>query len=91
MPSHQVYFYKSPYHNDHYALTLSFCFDKEEEVYQFSYSYPYSYSKYQAYLEGIERKMLPYFRRDLLGSSLVSCQIMKLFIVTNFFVSLYLQ
>ncbi|XKL65279.1 hypothetical protein PGB90_008699 [Kerria lacca] len=70
MPSHQVYFYKSPYHNNHYVLTLPFCFDKEEEAYQFAYSYPYSYSKCQAYLENIERKYLPFFRRELLGNSL---------------------
>lgn len=71
MPAHQVYFYRSPYHNDHYVLTLSFCFDKEEEAYQFAYSYPYSYSKCQAYLELIERKPLPHFKRELFGNSLV--------------------
>ena len=76
MPSSQVYFYKSSYHRNHYVLTLAFCFDKEEEAYQFAYSYPYSYSKCQAYLEQIERKMLPHFQRNELTRSLViSCVI----------------
>ncbi|KAM7249102.1 hypothetical protein ACFE04_021586 [Oxalis oulophora] len=70
MPPHQVYFYQSPYHDNHYVLTLSFCFDKEEEGYQFAYSYPYSYSKHQAHLENIEQKQLPFFTREILANSL---------------------
>lgn len=71
MPLHQVYFYQSPYHDNHYVLTLSFCFDKEEEGYQFAYSYPYSYTKHQTHLDNIEQKQLPYFKRQMLANSLV--------------------
>lgn len=77
MPPQQVYFYRSPYHNDNYVLTLTFCFDKEEESYQFAYSYPYSYSKLQAYLEHVESKRLSYFKRDSLGDTLVKKKKLK--------------
>jgi len=54
-------------------MSFAFCFDRadENEVYHFSYSYPYTYSRLQSYLEAIEKKQLPYFKRDLLTSTVV--------------------
>lgn len=70
---------------NHYILTLSFGFDKEEDAYHFAFCYPYSYSKCQAHLELIERKNIPHFKRELLGNSIVGKQLsfLKYIILKN--------
>ncbi|KAF6216574.1 hypothetical protein GE061_000917 [Apolygus lucorum] len=70
MPNNNVFYHSSPYHNNNYVLSLAFNFDKEDDVYEFAFCYPYSYTKCQAYLDLIEKKNLPYFRREQLGKSI---------------------
>ncbi|XP_054281359.1 cytosolic carboxypeptidase 6-like [Macrosteles quadrilineatus] len=69
MPNKHVYYHRSPYHWNHTILTLTFGFDREDDVYHFAFSYPYSYSKCQAHLEILERKKIPHLRRELLSNS----------------------
>ena len=47
VPQTNVYYYKSPEHNDNYVLSFAFAFDKDGEKYQFSLSFPYNYSRCQ--------------------------------------------
>ncbi|CAH1393242.1 unnamed protein product [Nezara viridula] len=70
MPDNNVFYHSSPYHSNNYILSLAFNFDKEEDVYQFAFCYPYSYSKCQAHLDHLERRGMPFFKRELLGQSL---------------------
>lgn len=72
MPNKHVYYHRSPYHWNHTILTLTFGFDREDDVYHFAFTYPYSYSKCQAHLEILERKKIPHLRRELLSNSVVS-------------------
>ncbi|XP_046683364.1 cytosolic carboxypeptidase 6-like [Homalodisca vitripennis] len=69
MPNKHVYYHRSPYHWNHTILTLTFGFDREDDVYHFAFTYPYSYSKCQAHLEILERKKIPHLRRELLSNS----------------------
>ena len=45
IPRTNVYYYKSPEHNNNYVLSFAFAFDKDGEKYQFAMSYPYTYSR----------------------------------------------
>lgn len=45
-----VFYYKSSAHQNHYVLSFTFAFDKEDEVYQFALAPPYSFSRLQSYL-----------------------------------------
>lgn len=56
VPKSNVFYYKSSAHQDHYVLSFSFAFDKEDEVYQFALAIPYSYSRLQSYLGALESK-----------------------------------
>lgn len=56
VPKSNVFYYKSSAHQDHYVLSFSFAFDKEDEVYQFALAPPYSYSRLQTYLGMLESK-----------------------------------
>ena len=47
IPQTNVYYYKSPEHNDNYVLSFAFAFDRDGEKYQFALSYPYTYSRCQ--------------------------------------------
>lgn len=58
-------------------MSFAFCFDRADDVYHFSYSYPYTYSRLQAYLDKIERKKLPYVKRELLTLTVVSLLLFK--------------
>ena len=71
IPSKTVYYYRCPDHRKNYVMSFAFCFDRadENEVYHFSYSYLYTYTRLQSYLDNIEKKHLPYFKRELLTST----------------------
>lgn len=56
VPKSNVFYFKSSAHQNHYVLSFSFAFDKEDEVYQFALAPPYSYSRLQAYLGVLETK-----------------------------------
>lgn len=56
MSKENVFYYRSVVHQNHYILSFSFTFDREEDIYQFAISFPYSYSKLQSYLHCIETK-----------------------------------
>ncbi|XP_035893108.1 cytosolic carboxypeptidase 6-like [Anopheles stephensi] len=70
LPRCEVFYYKSPVHQNHYVLSFAFGFDKEDEVYQFALTFPYSYSKMQAYLNAVELKFPETFERSTLGMSI---------------------
>ncbi|XP_025404712.1 cytosolic carboxypeptidase 6 isoform X2 [Sipha flava] len=70
IPIYRVHYHRSVYHDNKYVLSILFSFDKDDDSYQFSYSYPYSYTRFQNYLSLIEKKKLPYFKRELLGQSI---------------------
>ncbi|CAL8084789.1 unnamed protein product [Calicophoron daubneyi] len=70
IPHKNVYYYRCPEHRRNYVMSFAFCFDREEDTYQFSYCYPYTYSMMQNYLDALERKGYPHFKRDLLGTTL---------------------
>ncbi|XP_050077969.1 cytosolic carboxypeptidase 6 [Anopheles maculipalpis] len=70
LPRCEVFYYKSPVHQNHYVLSFAFGFDKEDEVYQFALTFPYSYSKMQAYLNAVELKFPETFERSSLGMSI---------------------
>uniref|UniRef100_A0A3P9HNV8 ATP/GTP binding protein-like 4 n=1 Tax=Oryzias latipes TaxID=8090 RepID=A0A3P9HNV8_ORYLA len=69
LPPKNVYYYRCPDHRRNYVMSFAFCFDREDDVYQFAYCYPYTYSRLQHYLASLERKHLPYLRREQLGLS----------------------
>lgn len=56
IPKSHVFYYKSIAHQNHYVLSFSFAFDKEDEVYQFALASPYSYSRLQSYLGVLQSK-----------------------------------
>lgn len=67
-----MYYYRCPDHRRNYVMSFAFCFDRENDIYQFAYCYPYTYSRLQHYLASLERRNLPYLRREQLGLSVVS-------------------
>lgn len=73
IPSKNVYYYRCPDHRKNYVMSFTFCFDRddESEVYHFSYSFPYTYTRLQNYLDKLERKCMPYFKRELLTLTVV--------------------
>ncbi|KAI8119598.1 hypothetical protein FF38_00119 [Lucilia cuprina] len=73
LPKKNVFYYRSPLHQNHYVLSFAFAFDKEDDVYQFALAPPYSYSRMQAYLSVIENRQQQgekKFTRTLLTKSL---------------------
>lgn len=68
IPSKNVFYYRCPDHRKNYVMSFAFCFDRadDSETYHFSYSFPYTYTRLQTYLDRLERKCLPYFKRELL-------------------------
>lgn len=52
-------------------MSFSFCFDKEDDIYQFAYCYPYSYTRLQNYLDNLEKKNMDFFSRELLCLTVV--------------------
>jgi hypothetical protein len=67
-----VYYYRCPDHRKNYVMSFSFCFDREDDVYQFAYCYPYSYTRLQNYLDNLEKKGMDFFHRELLCLTVVS-------------------
>lgn len=72
IPAKHVYYYRCPDHRKNYVMSFSFCFDREDDVYQFAYCYPYSYTRLQNYLDNLEKKNLDFFSRELLCLTVVS-------------------
>ncbi|XP_044014103.1 cytosolic carboxypeptidase 6 [Aphidius gifuensis] len=70
IPRKQVYYYKSPQHQNHYVLGFSFNFDREDDVYQFSLTYPYSYTRYLGHLDNLCTKLTTIKRETLVLSLL---------------------
>ncbi|XP_077389999.1 BEN domain-containing protein 5-like isoform X2 [Festucalex cinctus] len=82
LPAKNVYYYRCPDHRRNYVMSFAFCFDREDDVYQFAYCYPYTYSRLQHYLASLERRNLPYLRREQLGLSVQQRQL-DLLTITN--------
>eukprot|EP00039_Didymoeca_costata_P024826 m.11606 g.11606 ORF g.11606 m.11606 type:complete len:462 (+) comp4488_c0_seq2:346-1731(+) len=61
--SENVFYYKCPRRQRGYVMSFVFKFEKPEK-YEFAYSFPYTYSKLQRYLGRIERKRLPFCKRE---------------------------
>lgn len=72
LPIRNVFYYRCPDHRKNYVMSFTFCFDREDDVYQFAYSFPYSYSKLQNYLEHIDQRQLNYVQRRPLVYSVVN-------------------
>lgn len=72
IPAKHVYYYRCPDHRKNYVMSFSFCFDREDDVYQFAYCYPYSYTRLQNYLDNLEKKGMDFFHRELLCLTVVS-------------------
>ncbi|KAF8794276.1 Cytosolic carboxypeptidase 6 like protein [Argiope bruennichi] len=70
IPSNCVFYYRCPEHGNRYVLSIVFAFDKEDDVYHFAFSYPYSYTRLQKYMESLESKQLPFFKREKIGETL---------------------
>lgn len=71
IPAKHVYYYRCPDHRKNYVMSFSFCFDREDDVYQFAYCYPYSYTRLQNYLDNLEKKGMDFFHRELLCLTVV--------------------
>ncbi|XP_074641861.1 cytosolic carboxypeptidase 6-like isoform X2 [Tubulanus polymorphus] len=82
IPAKHVYYYRCPDHRKNYVMSFSFCFDREDDVYQFAYCYPYSYTRLQIYLDNLEKRNMPYFQRELLCLS-VQQRRLDLLTITN--------
>ncbi|XP_068095151.1 cytosolic carboxypeptidase 6 isoform X3 [Hyperolius riggenbachi] len=82
LPSKNVYYYRCPDHRKNYVMSFTFCFDREDDVYQFAYCYPYTYTRLQHYLDNLDRQKLDYVRRELLGLS-VQQRRLDLLTITN--------
>lgn len=65
----QVYYYRSPQHQNHYVLSFAFSFDREEDMYQFALTYPYSYSRHVGHLDNLCTRLM-FTRRELLATSI---------------------
>lgn len=52
-------------------MSFAFCFDREEDIYQFAYCYPYTYTRFQHYLDSLQKRNMDYFFREQLGQSVV--------------------
>lgn len=71
MPRQNVFYYRSPVHQNHYVLSFAFAFEKEDEVYQFAVAPPYSFSRLQSYLTVMETRFAGTFVRSELTKTLV--------------------
>lgn len=71
LPPKNVYYYRCPDHRKNYVMSFAFCFDREEDIYQFAYCYPYTYTRFQHYLDSLQKRNMDYFFREKLGQSVV--------------------
>ncbi|XP_054522702.1 BEN domain-containing protein 5 isoform X1 [Gorilla gorilla gorilla] len=69
LPPKNVYYYRCPDHRKNYVMSFAFCFDREEDIYQFAYCYPYTYTRFQHYLDSLQKRNMDYFFREQLGQS----------------------
>ncbi|KAB0388290.1 hypothetical protein FD755_003246 [Muntiacus reevesi] len=72
LPPKNVYYYRCPDHRKNYVMSFAFCFDREEDIYQFAYCYPYTYTRFQHYLDSLQKRNMDYFFREQLGQSVVT-------------------
>nr|XP_012631592.1 cytosolic carboxypeptidase 6 isoform X10 [Microcebus murinus] len=75
LPPKNVYYYRCPDHRKNYVMSFAFCFDREEDIYQFAYCYPYTYTRFQHYLDSLQKRNLDYFFREQLGQSVQQRQL----------------
>ncbi|XP_022283647.1 cytosolic carboxypeptidase 6 isoform X5 [Canis lupus familiaris] len=75
LPPKNVYYYRCPDHRKNYVMSFAFCFDREEDIYQFAYCYPYTYTRFQHYLDGLQKRNMDYFFREQLGQSVQQRQL----------------
>lgn len=71
LPPKNVYYYRCPDHRKNYVMSFAFCFDREDDIYQFAYCYPYTYTRFQHYLDSLQKRNMDYFFREQLGQSVV--------------------
>ncbi|KAF3819858.1 hypothetical protein GH733_015367 [Mirounga leonina] len=81
LPPKNVYYYRCPDHRKNYVMSFAFCFDREEDIYQFAYCYPYTYTRFQHYLDSLQKRNMDYFFREQLGQSMfhLSSKLQKAF------------
>ncbi|XP_050529573.1 cytosolic carboxypeptidase 6-like isoform X2 [Daktulosphaira vitifoliae] len=82
IPLNRIHYHRSSCHGNNYVLSILFSFDKDDDSYQFAFTYPYSYSRLQNFLSVIEKKKLPFFKRELLGKSIQN-RALDLITITN--------
>ncbi|VDL96832.1 unnamed protein product [Schistocephalus solidus] len=70
IPRKNVFYYRSPEHENNYILSFAICFDREDDIYYFCYCYPYTYTQLQRYLKRISQTHSLVVKRELLGMSL---------------------
>ncbi|XP_068817721.1 cytosolic carboxypeptidase 6 [Capricornis sumatraensis] len=75
LPPKNVYYYRCPDHRKNYVMSFAFCFDREEDIYQFAYCYPYTYTRFQHYLDSLQKRNMDYFFREQLGQSMQQRQL----------------
>ncbi|XP_054547747.1 BEN domain-containing protein 5 isoform X1 [Talpa occidentalis] len=75
LPPKNVYYYRCPDHRKNYVMSFAFCFDLEEDIYQFAYCYPYTYTRFQHYLDSLQKRNMDYFFREQLGQSVQQRQL----------------
>ncbi|XP_073936288.1 cytosolic carboxypeptidase 6 isoform X4 [Castor canadensis] len=75
LPPKNVYYYRCPDHRKNYVMSFAFCFDREEDTYQFAYCYPYTYTRFQHYLDSLQKRNMDYFFREQLGQSVQQRQL----------------
>ncbi|KAM7324545.1 hypothetical protein ACRRTK_016850 [Alexandromys fortis] len=79
LPPKNVYYYRCPDHRKNYVMSFAFCFDREDDIYQFAYCYPYTYTRFQHYLDSLQKRNMDYFFREQLGQSVSWCQLAHTF------------
>nr|XP_020843370.1 cytosolic carboxypeptidase 6 isoform X2 [Phascolarctos cinereus] len=82
LPPKNVYYYRCPDHRKNYVMSFAFCFDREDDIYQFAYCYPYTYTRFQHYLDSLQKRDMDYFFREQLGLSVQQRQL-DLLTITN--------
>ncbi|XP_036613812.1 cytosolic carboxypeptidase 6 isoform X1 [Trichosurus vulpecula] len=75
LPPKNVYYYRCPDHRKNYVMSFAFCFDREDDIYQFAYCYPYTYTRFQHYLDSLQKRNMDYFFREKLGLSVQQRQL----------------
>ncbi|KAK9693031.1 Zinc carboxypeptidase [Popillia japonica] len=72
IPKRNVFYYRSPVHQNNYVLSFTFGFDREDEIFQFALAPPYSYSRLQSFLLSLDSKgrhSKCFLKREIIGST----------------------